>query len=261
VLVRTWNVFHGNSAPPGRRSYLDEMIELMATGGPGIVCVQEVPAWALARFTVGHVAARPCLGPVRIPATLGRKLTSAHPGALRSAFAGQGNAILLAPYLEVLERRALTLNPVRFRQRIARRLGLGLLARLAWAKERRVAQLVRVRDADGRTLTVCNVHCTSSPDRRLPDAELLRAAWFVSSAAEHDDVVILAGDFNVTVDDSPVLRSLATEEWGFTGAGPGIDHILVRGASATPQRAWPQTDRMYNGRLLSDHAPVEVELT
>ncbi len=28
VLVRTWNVFHGNTVPPGRRAHLREMIEL-----------------------------------------------------------------------------------------------------------------------------------------------------------------------------------------------------------------------------------------
>ena len=43
------------------------------------------------------------------------------------------------------------------------------------------------------------MHCTSyPPDERLPDAELLRAAWFASSLARPEDVVILAGDFNVT---------------------------------------------------------------
>ena len=118
-----------------------------------------------------------------------------------------------------------------------------------------------LRAADERTVLVCNVHCTSFADRRLPDAELLRAAEFASSAAAAADVVVLAGDFNVTTEESTVLRSLATDEWGFTPPGPGIDHVLVRGAPAGPERIWPGADREYGGVVLSDHAPVEVELT
>ena len=124
-----------------------------------------------------------------------------------------------------------------------------------------MAQAVRLRAADGRTLLVCNVHCTSSRDRRLPDAELLRAAEFARSVAAAGDVVVLAGDLNVTIEESPALHALTTDEWGFTPAGPGIDHVLVRGAAALPERIWPTADREYGDVLLSDHAPVEVKLT
>jgi endonuclease/exonuclease/phosphatase family metal-dependent hydrolase len=258
VLVRTWNLFHGNSSPPRRRAYLDEMLGLVTADDPDVLLLQEVPAFALGRFTAGDVAARPGIGPVPIGAAAGRRLTELHHGLLRSAFSGQGNAIQVSPRLEVIDRKLLTLNPARFRRQAARSLSLGPTARLAWAKERRIAQALRLRTADGQTLTVCNVHCTSAPDRRIPDAELLRAAWFASSTAEPDDVVVLGGDFNVTVDESPVLRSLSGREWGFTAAGPGIDHVLVRGAVATEERAWPPADREYEGMLLSDHAPVEV---
>jgi endonuclease/exonuclease/phosphatase family metal-dependent hydrolase len=188
-------------------------------------------------------------------------VTELHHGLLRSAVAGQGNAVQVSPRLTVLDRSRLPLNPRPFRAATARALGLGLSTRLAWAKERRVAQAVRLRAADQRTVLVCNVHCTSSHDRRLPDAELLRAAEFASSAADAADVVVLAGDFNVTAKESPVLRALATADWGFTPPGPGIDHILVRGAAAGPERIWPGADREYGAVVLSDHAPVEVELT
>jgi endonuclease/exonuclease/phosphatase family metal-dependent hydrolase len=73
--------------------------------------------------------------------------------------------------------------------------------------------------------------------------------------------VVLAGDFNVTAARSTVLRDLADGEWGFSAPGPGIDHILVRGASTTPVHRWPDERRLHNGRLLSDHAPVELEIT
>ena len=124
-------------------------------------------------------------------------LTELNHGLLRSAFTGQGNAVRLSRGLQVLANWVLTLNSRRFRDTNARELGLDAVGRLAWGKERRVVQAIRARAADGRSYLVANMHCTSSPDERLPDAELLRAAWFATSHARPEDVVILAGDFNV----------------------------------------------------------------
>jgi endonuclease/exonuclease/phosphatase family metal-dependent hydrolase len=262
VLVRSWNLFHGNSVPPQRRHFLDEMIALATAGDPDVVCLQEVPAWALGRFTIGDVAARPSLGPVPITAGLGRRLTDLHHGLLRSAFAGQGNAIQLSPRLTVLSHSVLTLNARRFRDRTARALELGPVARLAWAKERRIVQAVRLRHPDGRMFLVANTHCTSyRPDWRLADAELLRAAWFAASSASPDDVVVLAGDFNVSAATSETLAALTSDDWGFSRPGPGIDHVLVRGAASTPLHRAPDEHRLHDGRLLSDHALVELEIT
>src|SRR4051812_40346481 len=50
VLVRTWNVFHGNSKPPERRAFLEEMVRLAVADEPDLVCLQEVPAWAVAEL-------------------------------------------------------------------------------------------------------------------------------------------------------------------------------------------------------------------
>ena len=258
MLVRSWNLFHGNTVPPQRRAFLHEMIRLASADAPDILCLQEVPAWALRELTIGDIAARPVVGLVPITARLGRALTDLNHGVLRSAFSGQGNALQLAPHLRVLEHRVLTLNPRRFRRTQSHALGLGPIARLAWGKERRIVQAARLAQPDGRTFLVANMHCTSSPDERLPDAELLRAAGFASSFAETDDVVILAGDFNVHA--TRTLADLTGPEWGFSPAGDGIDHILVRGAVATALRRWPDARREHGDRLLSDHAPVELEI-
>lgn len=261
MLVRSWNLFHGNSVPPQRRAFLQEMVRLATADSPDILCLQEVPASALAEFTVGDVAARPVLGPVPIPKHLGRALTDIHHGVLRSAFAGQGNALQLSPRLRLLEHRVLTLNTRRFRKARASAFELGIVARLAWGKERRIVQAVRLADPDGRTFLAANMHCTSyPPDERLADAELLRAAWFVSSFAEPEDVQILAGDFNVSAARSRTLAELTGQEWGFSAAGPGIDHVLVRGAAVSAIRRWPDEQRARGGRLLSDHAPVEIDV-
>jgi endonuclease/exonuclease/phosphatase family metal-dependent hydrolase len=256
VLVRSWNLFNGNTVPPERRAHLDEMLRLATADDPDVLCVQEVPAAALGRFTAGDVAARPRL----LSASLGQRLTSLNNGLLRSAVAGQGNGMLVAPRLRVLAHTRLTLNPRRFRDAQARALGLGLAARLTWAKERRIAQALRLAAADGRTFLVANVHCTSyGPEPRLAEAELLRAAWFATSAAAPGDVVVLGGDFNLTPASSAV-QALNSPEWGFSAPGPGIDQILVRGCEASPLRIWPAEQRRRGGRLLSDHAPVEIEL-
>jgi len=267
VLIRSWNLFHGNAKPPQRRAFLDEMLQLALADEPDVLCVQEVPAWALGRFSVGDVAARPMAGPLPITRTTGRRLTAVHNGILRSAFSGQGNAIALSPSLRVLQHRVLTLNTRRFRRSQSRTLRLSPRVRLAWAKERRIVQAVRIANADGRTFLIANTHCTSSPDRRLPDAELLCAAWFAVSEAKPDDTVVLAGDFNVSVDTSQTLGELAGPDWGFSQPGPGIDHVLVRGAASSALHVWPEAQRLLNdpqllrnGVLLSDHAPVEVNV-
>jgi endonuclease/exonuclease/phosphatase family metal-dependent hydrolase len=257
VLVRTWNLFHGNTVPPQRRAFLDEMIELASADDPDVLCLQEVPAWALGRFTAGDVAARPKLG----SRELGRLITDLDHGLLRSAVTGQGNAMQVSPRLTVIGHERLTLNPRRFRDRVAGELGLSWRLRLAWAKERRIVQALRLRAADGRTFLVANAHCTShAAEIRIAEAELRRAAWFASSTAKAGDVVVLAGDFNLRP-SSEALRELTSPEWGFSAPGPGIDHVLVRGAEAAVAAVWPDERRWRDGRLLSDHAPVEVEIT
>jgi endonuclease/exonuclease/phosphatase family metal-dependent hydrolase len=256
--VRTWNVFHGNASPPGRRAHLEEMIRLACDDEPDVLCLQELPVWALRRLeewsgmrAFGAVAARPRL---RSP-ELGRTVTQRHHGFFRSAITGQANAILVRPELRPLATDSIVLNPANVRRQVARELGLDRRTRINWAKERRVCQAVRAE-----ALTVANLHVSSVRDARIRAAELLRAATFADSFAEPGDVLVLAGDFNVRPWESQVLEQLAGPEWGFSAAIPGIDQILVRGAHATPPGAWPEERRRLDGRLLSDHAPLEVTI-
>ncbi len=95
MLVRTWNLFHGKPSPPGRRAFLRQMIELVTDDGPDVVCLQELPVWALGHLeswsgmqAYTAVARRPLL-PVGA-----RTVTALHHGLLRSAFTGEGDAIL-----------------------------------------------------------------------------------------------------------------------------------------------------------------------
>ncbi|MBA2474366.1 MAG: endonuclease/exonuclease/phosphatase family protein [Actinobacteria bacterium] len=264
LLVRSWNLFHGNTVPPGREAPLRALVELASADRPDVLCLQEVPPWALGQLgrwsgmtALGEVAAPPRIGPLPSSAEVGRALTIHH-GILRSAFTGQANAILLAPELRVLARDWIVLNARRFRRAQARWLGLAPVARLAWAKERRVCQAARVQREDGTTALVANLHATSfGADERLADAELLRAAVFADALARPGEPCILAGDLNLKAGRSWTLSDLTGPEWGFEGTGPWIDHVLVRGAGATPTERWPDERRRRAGRLLSDHAPVE----
>jgi endonuclease/exonuclease/phosphatase family metal-dependent hydrolase len=245
---------------------LKEMVELAAEDAD-VLCLQELPVWALGvlddwsgKTAVADVAQRARLGPVPSSAELGRVITALNHGLFRSAFTGQANAILLRPELRLIEHRTVVLNPRSFRRAQARRLGLGALARLAWGRERRVCQAVRIRRGD-ETVVIGNLHATSYPDRRLPDAELLRAAVFIDGFARPQEPVLLVGDFNVSLRNSRTLADLIGPEWGFAGASPtGIDHVLVRGLEAGRPARWEPERRAFEGRLLSDHAPVELEV-
>jgi endonuclease/exonuclease/phosphatase family metal-dependent hydrolase len=268
LLVRTWNVFHGNSVPPERRGFLRDAVELATADGPDVLCLQEVPAWGLARLdewsgmpAFGAVAAPARIGPFPSTVELGRRISSLHSGLLRSIFSGQANAILASPSLRpVGDQESIVLNARPFRRAQARWLGLDLLTQLAWAKERRVCHTVRLALPDGRHALVANLHATASRDRRVSDAELFRAATFADALASPDDVCIVAGDFNVTAETSRTLDDLIGPKWGFSAPGPAVDHILVRGARAEAARTWPREQRRFEGRLLSDHAPVEVTI-
>src|SRR3954464_3472342 len=161
VLVRCWNLYHGNSSPPARANRLERMVLLASADGADIVCLQEVPVWALRHLAdwsgmtaLADVAQRPTIGPLPSTGEIGRVLTSVNPGVLRSAFSGQGNALLTT--LEVLGRWRTVLNP----RGVRRRAGVDVVTRLAWAKERRICQAARIRLPDGRPAIVANVHAT-----------------------------------------------------------------------------------------------------
>ena len=101
-------------------------------------------------------------------------------------------------------------------------------------------------ELDGRRLTVANLHATNNSD--LARVEVGLAAHFVRDA----ETCILCGDFNVP--------AFAVPE--FSPPIEGIDQILVRGLEFEQEpRPWPLERRRVQEGLLSDHAPVEAELT
>jgi endonuclease/exonuclease/phosphatase family metal-dependent hydrolase len=231
IVVRTWNVFHGNADPPRQPGYLRRMIELVAGDGPDVVCLQELPVWALPRIDdwSGMRRFEAVTRPPLWPGPLSKWLTRAHQGFFRSGLAGQANAILVAP-----RHAATDLGHVRISEH---------------GRERRLVHAVRIAGSAG--VTVANLHASNehaSPD--VPRAEAARAASFVEGAAMRGDVVVLAGDFNVV---DPGLAA-------YSAPRDGIDHVLVRGARVSSVVAWPRERRVHNGVVLSDHPVVEARI-
>jgi endonuclease/exonuclease/phosphatase family metal-dependent hydrolase len=231
IVVRTWNVFHGNADPPRRAGYLRRMIELVTLDGPDVVCVQELPVWAVARIAswsgMHHFEAvtRPPLW----PGPLSTWITRSHQGFFRSGLAGQANAILVAP-----KHAATDLGHERISE---------------GRRERRVVHAVRITGSPG--VAIGNLHASNDFVRpEVPRGEAARAAAFVEDAATAGDVVVLAGDFNV---GDPLLD-------GYSRPGGGIDHVLVRGATAASVATWPHDRRRQNGVVLSDHPVVEAHV-
>jgi endonuclease/exonuclease/phosphatase family metal-dependent hydrolase len=108
-------------------------------------------------------------------------------------------------------------------------------------RERRICHAVRL---DG--FVIGNVHATNEfRDPDVPRTELRRAYALIDAMAGGEDVRVLAGDFNVRDPELP---------------GPNIDHVLVAGAAHGPLVVWERERRLHNGLVLSDHAPVEVEI-
>ena len=226
--MRSWNVFHGNAHPPDRHSRLEAMVRLASADAPAVLCLQEVPPWALPRLAAwsGMQARWVVTREPRLPAALAGAITRLHNGLLRSFLAGQANAILLAPGLVPRAHRSLRVDEGR--------------------REPRYCHAVRLD-----TLVVANLHATNDfRDPRVPAAELVRAAGFAAELAG-DLPCVLAGDFNLRSEHVVDLP-------GWSELGSGIDHVLVRGLVATPPTGWPEERRRQNGVVLSDHAPVEV---
>jgi endonuclease/exonuclease/phosphatase family metal-dependent hydrolase len=220
LFVRSWNVFHGNTSPPNRRSHLEAMVELVTADAPDVVCLQELPLWSLPMLQrwSGMTARSAVARRAWLPAWLGGPITRLNNGLFRSAISGQANAILLRQGLEPLEHRSTQISEGR--------------------RERRICHGVRLQG-----FVVANLHASGvSGHPEVASGEVSRADAFARDLAHHGDVVVVAGDFNLRGHDLP---------------GPAIDHIVVHGADAGPLEVWPEARRVQNGRVLSDHAPVE----
>lgn len=239
LLVRSWNVFHGRTYPLGRHAYLREAIELVTKDDPDVLCLQELPLWSLRQLEPWSGMAGFSARTRHRLGRLGRRPTDFHHGFLRSLLTGQANAILLARRLTVLDHRRRVLG--------------GRL--VEWPRERRVSHGVRIHTADGEVVAIVNLHLSHAGQRPV-EAEL-QATVALAEELAGDGPTVLAGDFNLTAASEGMQRLV---DDGYSAPGPGIDHVLVKGARATPLSAWPVERRTVGGRVLSDHPPVELRI-
>jgi endonuclease/exonuclease/phosphatase family metal-dependent hydrolase len=202
VLIRSWNVYHGRSHPPGRRGYVEASVRLASADQPDVLCLQELPLWSTPLLGCWS-SMQPFPARTRralLGARTGRVLTATHYGLLRSAFTGQANAILAAA-----GRAAQDIGAIRISAR---------------SHHPRACQAVRVDDR----IVVANIHA-SGP---VAQKEVDRALAWLDSLARPGEPVVLAGDFNASL-----------ELAGFSAPHGGIDDILVRGVEASPLHVWP----------------------
>ncbi len=223
LLVRSWNLFHGNTLPPTRRSHLREMIELAVSDQPDVVCLQEIPLWAVPSLAAwSGLRAFPAVARRGLrPAAAAGWMTRLDNGHLRSAISGQANATLVAPAHDVTD--------------------LGHVQISEGRRERRVCQAVRVAG-----VVVANLHASTDPPAAVEEVE--RARVFAEGLAARGEPIVLVGDFNL----------IGHSVDGYSSPGPGIDHLLVRGTGRASVAVWPPERRVQNGHVLSDHAPVEL---
>jgi len=258
MLARTWNLAHGRTEPESESTRLEEMVSLVAEGEPDVVCLQEVPVWALgslARWSrmqaIGAVAMRPRAG------ALGRWLTARQPLRLRSALTGQANAILVhGKHAGVGPSTTIELNDRKLRMETGKRLGLHRRERKHWAHNRRVCQTLKVQIGE-TAIVVANMHLTHF-DQRLAEAELAKASAFVDQLVGPGTPSLLGGDLNIP--GSAETAFAAVSAAGYSRAAAGIDHLLGRGLKLGRGPA-PLDDslRTRDGVRLSDHPIVEAE--
>jgi len=292
--VITWNLFHGRDGLPGlgatrrstwlrvpeddgvhlhlNRKLTDLMARRLATWGPDLCALQEVPTAAIGRIAriTGMSAVWTTTGPLVGPARLRDALAARNPDLWRT-HEGNANVLLAGPRLALVEgsRRSVRLNPVGTILRSARRLGLERGELVRYLPEPRRLVLARMTTPGGAEIVVGCTHCHNARHPDVVGMEIARAAAAVEGAAAGGGAV-LAGDLNARP-SHPAMAALTARGWdgAAPGGGMGIDRIVHRGMEVVePARRMAPEERevgvAWRGRArrvrLSDHDPVVVTL-
>jgi endonuclease/exonuclease/phosphatase family metal-dependent hydrolase len=211
--------------PSAGRNLLDPFASLLAGWDWDVALLQEVPPWWPASLAVAARAReRSALTSRNAALPVRRTLARRWPDLLKSN-GGGCNAVLVRG--EIAEHRTL---------------------RLARRPERRVAQLVRLRDGT----CVANFHAST----RVPRAEAeLRRLWEESLDFARGASLVLGGDLNLRSPRAPgaYARHVADRD---------VDHLFAVGLRPdAPARTLDRTVEVARGVVeLSDHPPLSVAL-
>ena len=232
------------------------MVELITAGGPDVVCLQEIPAWALTRLGAWSgmqaVTARAkraeARARCRVPRSLGRALAAPRHGRPAASLRGQGNAILFPREATVRSRQDDHAEHERL-LRGARREARADPKQMVWW-EQRAARLPPRPVRAARTAAGSSSRTSTPParrdDLRLADAELRRAINFIERgcrARRGADRRRRLQHHPRAVDGDSGADGAAARDERWSDSGPQIDHVLLRSAIATSVRVWPDDER------------------
>ena len=230
--IRSWNVFHGNSRPARARLLPPRDGRLATAGRPGRALpagAAALGAAAAARWSGGMTAA--LVRRAGAPWLAGRARRRDHAPATRASSARRSPAR-------------------RTRSCSGRRSPCATIAsaRSATAGERRICHAVRL---DG--LVVGNLHATNDfPDQACRAGRSGAREELVADVARDGDVCVLAGDFNVARGRARAARPAGRSS---VPGSTTCSCAARRRARSSPGR---EQRRVVDGRVLSDHAPVET---
>jgi endonuclease/exonuclease/phosphatase family metal-dependent hydrolase len=233
MLVLSWNLFHGRALPAVDRSLYGKFAAKLDGWRWDVALLQEVPPW----------------WPAHLAGDLGVEQRS----ALTSRNAMPRLRVTIAKRRpELLKSNGGGCNAILARERIEDQVKITLRR----VPERRVAQLVRLRDGT----RVVNFHASTRPARA---EEELAQLWRRALAWAGPAPLLLGGDLNLRAPRAP-------KDEGATAhvAGHDVDHLFARGLRCVyPDPAVPprlldrKTELAGYGRIaLSDHEPLLVEL-
>ena len=239
MLVRSWNVFHGRTYPPAGTRTSKRRLAGVA-GPPGRVCLQELPQWSLDVWRRG--AAWP-------PSRRGRATGSA-------GWADGRRTSTTASFARCSPARRTRSSSRSGSRYWTTADGFSADASVEWPQERRVSHGVRVRDVGEEE---CDRQPPSVPPRpgapgggRAPDDRRprRRARRAVSRSCW------------------PATSISAPRPRGCSSSWPRATRRPVRASTTSsceglPRRrspSGPSSGARSNGRVLSDHPPVELRV-
>jgi endonuclease/exonuclease/phosphatase family metal-dependent hydrolase len=226
MRVLTWNLFHGRSLPPAREALLAQFAAKLAGWEWDVALLQEVPPWwpqQLAHACGAEQRAAPTSRNALLPL---RRAVAEHRPELIKSNGGGCNAVL---------------------SRAAPISGHSTLRLRLWP-ERRVAQLVRLRDG------TCVVNFHASTRRARAEQELARL-WEHALAWAEEAPLILGGDLNLREPRAPggEIEQIAAHE---------VDHLFARGLARVGVAELLDRYAMHGHEPheLSDHGPLRARV-